>query len=225
MRSETREVRRPGRAEAREDPILYILQDDKEVIKERAKHKSCQNYHHNSSPCGVLPLVITAILVLIIIVLLFFPVCGSLFKECLSLRSDVDVPAPCGPACPSGWIGYEGKCYFFSDGVKDWTAGHSFCASYGSSLAVIESEPEKAFLMRYMCSTDHWIGLRKDPGQTWKWADGTELNGTLVVRGEGGDCAFLNSVFAISSRCYIQRNWICSHHDAYARNKSSSIRR
>lgn len=46
---------------------------------------------------------------------------------------------------------------------------------------------------------------------------------SLEVKGEG-ECAFLNAGAAFSSRCYIQRNWICSHHDAHASHKNSSIR-
>lgn len=39
----------------------------------------------------------------------------------------------------------------------------------------------------------------------------------LEVKGEGGDCAFLNTDSAVSSRCHRIRNWICSHPDNYAK--------
>ncbi|XP_015274920.1 PREDICTED: C-type lectin domain family 2 member D-like [Gekko japonicus] len=226
MRAETPEVRRPGRAETRIDPALELLQDRGEEIKmsEKSECRSFKNSCCRSSPRVVALLVSTAILSLVILVLLFVLLCKSPVKEAPQQCSDTEVPAPCGPACPSGWIGYEGKCYFFSDGGRNWTSGQSFCTSHDSSLAVIENEPEKAFIMRYKCSTDHWIGLQKDAAHNWKWADGTELNGTLEVKGKGGDCAFLNSGYAVSSRCYIQRNWICSHHDAYASHKNSTRR-
>ncbi|KAL8213009.1 UNVERIFIED_CONTAM: hypothetical protein K2H54_060140 [Gekko kuhli] len=202
-------------------------------MSERAECRSFKNSCHRSSPRVVISLVSIAILSLVILLVLLF---RSPAEKDPQQCPDMDAPAPCRPACPSGWIGYEGKCYFFSDGGRNWTSGQSFCTSYGSSLAVIENEPEKdwlacseglrvlAFIMRYKCSSDYWIGLLKDPDHNWKWADGTELNSMLEVKGEGGDCAFLNSGYAVSSRCYIQRNWICSHHDAYASHKNSTRR-
>ncbi|KAF7234853.1 C-type lectin domain family 2 member D [Varanus komodoensis] len=151
---------------------------------------------------------------------------------------------PLVPPCTPGWIGYEGKCYFFSEDERNWTASQAFCASCGSSLASIESEPEKArpakvqevllcgnyfpqsqnevFLLRYKGNADHWIGLWKDQSQIWKWADGAAFRNTVHIGGEGGNCAFLSMDIAITSRCYIPRNWICSHLDAYRKNRSSA---
>uniref|UniRef100_A0A8D2LLC7 C-type lectin domain-containing protein n=2 Tax=Varanus komodoensis TaxID=61221 RepID=A0A8D2LLC7_VARKO len=129
---------------------------------------------------------------------------------------------PLVPPCTPGWIGYEGKCYFFSEDERNWTASQAFCASCGSSLASIESEPEKVFLLRYKGNADHWIGLWKDQSQIWKWADGAAFRNTVHIGGEGGNCAFLSMDIAITSRCYIPRNWICSHLDAYRKNRSSA---
>ncbi|XP_062978351.1 C-type lectin domain family 2 member D-like [Elgaria multicarinata webbii] len=138
--------------------------------------------------------------------------------------SGTAVSVPLEPPCASGWIGYEGKCYFFSEEEKNWTSSQTFCTSCGSSLASIKSEQEKAFILRYKGKADHWIGLQKDQGQGWRWADGTEFRNTVEVRGQGGDCAFLSTDTAIVSRCYITRNWICNHPDAYSTNRSSTIR-
>ncbi|CAM5157148.1 unnamed protein product [Eretmochelys imbricata] len=55
-----------------------------------------------------------------------------------------------------------------------------------------------AFLLCYKGRFDHWIGLRRDPGQLWKWANGTEFNNLFPIGG-GGDCAYLNGVSAVSS--------------------------
>ncbi|XP_048344570.1 NKG2-A/NKG2-B type II integral membrane protein-like isoform X3 [Sphaerodactylus townsendi] len=215
------------------DSASPCLQDDSDEKRakpsgeEKAKHRSCRSPHRCPSlKAGILLVVAISLLSSIFLTTRIF-VCRPSEQEAQQRSSNVnvcDVDVLCGPACPSGWIGYEGKCYFFSYGAKNWTSSQSFCSSYHSTLAVIENEQEKIFIKRYECFTDHWIGLQKDTDQTWKWADGTELNITLEVKGGGGDCAFLNSDSAISSRCHIQRNWICSHHDAYTRNKSSSRR-
>lgn len=34
----------------------------------------------------------------------------------------------------------------------------------------------KAFLKRYAGGLKHWIGLRNEASQTWKWANGKEFN-------------------------------------------------
>uniref|UniRef100_A0A8D2LKB5 C-type lectin domain-containing protein n=1 Tax=Varanus komodoensis TaxID=61221 RepID=A0A8D2LKB5_VARKO len=111
----------------------------------------------------------------------------------------------------SGWIGYEGKCYFFSEEEGNWTHGQNFCSSHGSFLARIETESEKVFLLRYKGRADHWIGLSKDQSEAWKWADGAEFRNTVAMEGEGADCACLSTDTAIVSRCHIPRHWICSH--------------
>ncbi|XP_077781312.1 C-type lectin domain family 2 member D-like [Podarcis muralis] len=126
-----------------------------------------------------------------------------------------------GPACPAGWVGYEGKCYFFSEEERNWTSAQCFCISQGSSLAAIQSELEKVFMLRFKGEADHWIGLRKDFDDTWIWADGSENSNTLVVKGSG-NCAYLSKEFVLASRCHIPIKWICSHPDAYMRNKNST---
>ncbi|CAI5767982.1 C-type lectin domain-containing protein [Podarcis lilfordi] len=96
---------------------------------------------------------------------------------------DVNNCAVLGPACPDGWVGYEGKCYFFSEEERNWTSAQSFCISQGSSLAKIQSELEMVFMLRFKGEAEHWIGLRKDFNDTWIWADGSEYCNTLVVKG------------------------------------------
>uniref|UniRef100_A0A674J0G9 C-type lectin domain-containing protein n=1 Tax=Terrapene triunguis TaxID=2587831 RepID=A0A674J0G9_9SAUR len=41
--------------------------------------------------------------------------------------------------CPDGWIGIQGKFYYFSNVPGNWTYSQSFCSSHGASLAGIES--------------------------------------------------------------------------------------
>ncbi|XP_060127188.1 early activation antigen CD69 isoform X2 [Zootoca vivipara] len=120
-------------------------------------------------------------------------------------------------ACPALWINYEGKCYFFSEEKGDWASSQIFCDSHNSALAVIDSEQEKAFILRYIRDTGHWIGLRKDSGQTWKWGNGEEFKNTLELKGNG-ECAFLSTDFAVSD-CHVAKNWICSQPDTYTRSR------
>ncbi|XP_053159991.1 C-type lectin domain family 2 member D-like isoform X2 [Hemicordylus capensis] len=171
--------------------------------------------------CILLLLIIIIIIIIIFLIVTRQPASSKTTDD---VCPHMDVPVLYGPACPTDWIGYERNCYFFSEEERNWTFGQSFCSSLGSFLAVIESEPEKVFILRYKGKADHWIGLKKDSNQAWKWADGTEFNNTLEVQGGGGDCAFLSTDIAIASLCHIPRNWICSQPDAYARNKNTTGR-
>ncbi|XP_067424422.1 C-type lectin domain family 2 member D-like [Emydura macquarii macquarii] len=119
-----------------------------------------------------------------------------------------------GPCCPEGWIGYRGKCYYFSETEGNWTYSQSQCSSLSASLAGIDSEQEKDFLLRYKGFFDHWIGLQKELGQPWRWPNGTEFNLRFPIRG-GGDCAYLSDEnWVSSSRCGTKKLWICSKPDA-----------
>ncbi|XP_039373286.1 C-type lectin domain family 2 member E-like isoform X4 [Mauremys reevesii] len=92
-------------------------------------------------------------------------------------KSPLAAPGPpAGPCCPDGWIGYRGKCYYFSETDGNWTYSQSQCSALNASLAVIDSEQEKDFLLRYKGFLDRWIGLQREPGQPWRWPNGTEFN-------------------------------------------------
>uniref|UniRef100_A0A8D2LKE9 C-type lectin domain-containing protein n=1 Tax=Varanus komodoensis TaxID=61221 RepID=A0A8D2LKE9_VARKO len=172
-----------------------------EVMKPLTRTSSLEKNCHGSSPlllvlCVICPLSGAAATALPVICLPFPAKCKHEY---------------CPEPCAAGWIGYEGKCYFFSEEEGNWTHGQNFCSSHGSFLARIETESEKVFLLRYKGRADHWIGLSKDQSEAWKWADGAEFRNTVAMEGEGADCACLSTDTAIVSRCHIPRHWICSH--------------
>ncbi|KFZ66808.1 C-type lectin domain family 2 member B, partial [Podiceps cristatus] len=41
--------------------------------------------------------------------------------------------------CPFDWIGYRGKCYYFSEAERNWTSSQDNCSALGASLAVLDS--------------------------------------------------------------------------------------
>ncbi|CAM5156746.1 unnamed protein product, partial [Eretmochelys imbricata] len=59
-----------------------------------------------------------------------------------SQLSSADLCLPAGPSCPDGWMGYRGKCYYFSETEGSWTDSRSRCCAPGASLAGIDSEQE-----------------------------------------------------------------------------------
>ncbi|CAM4651468.1 unnamed protein product [Lepidochelys olivacea] len=43
-----------------------------------------------------------------------------------SQLSSADLCPPAGPSCPDGWMGYRGKCYYFSEMEGSWTDNWSW---------------------------------------------------------------------------------------------------
>ncbi|XP_050776869.1 C-type lectin domain family 2 member D-like [Gopherus flavomarginatus] len=142
-------------------------------------------------------------------------------RVCLSRSS----PAVLGPCCPDGWVGYQGKCYYFSEAEGNWNNSQSHCSALGASLAGIDSEQEMAFLLRYKGKHQHWIGLWREQGlgQPWKWVNGTEFNKLFPITADG-DCAYLNDENRVSSlRCTSERHWICTKPDAFTKAKEAAV--
>uniref|UniRef100_A0A8C0J1W2 C-type lectin domain-containing protein n=1 Tax=Chelonoidis abingdonii TaxID=106734 RepID=A0A8C0J1W2_CHEAB len=137
--------------------------------------------------------------------------------------SSADQCPSAGPTCPDGWIRYRGKCYYFSETEGNWTYSQSHCSVLGASLAGLNSEQEMMFLLLHKDIHDHWIGLRREQGQPWKWTNGTLFNHPFQIRG-GGDCAYLNEEKGVSSsRCYMERRWICSKPEVYVTGKGTAL--
>ncbi|KAH1183410.1 hypothetical protein KIL84_004902, partial [Mauremys mutica] len=132
---------------------------------------------------------------------------------------------PAVPCCPDGWVGYQGRCYYFSKTEGNWNYSLTNCSALSASLAGIDSEQDMAFMLRYKGKSDHWIGLRREQelGQPWKWANGTEFNDLFEVRG-GGDCGYLNDENGVSSsRCTNERHWICTKPDEFTKAKEDAV--
>ncbi|CAM4638827.1 unnamed protein product [Lepidochelys olivacea] len=172
--------------------------------------KKCNYYKKYRIVLAVVSLCLIAVTVLAVL----------LFTRSLDGRVTSTVPSqgpPFGLCCLEEWVGYQGKCYYLSKEEKNWDSSQHFCSLFNASLAVIDTQEEKDFMVRYAGPVEHWIGLRRESSQPWKWVNGTLFNQQLFeVRAEG-DCAYLSDVFVSSSRCYSLRNWICTKPDAYAK--------
>ncbi|XP_038227504.1 C-type lectin domain family 2 member E-like isoform X1 [Dermochelys coriacea] len=134
-----------------------------------------------------------------------------------------DLGPPAVSCCPEDWVGYGGKCYYFSETEGNWTYSRSQCSALNASLAGINSEQDLDFLLRYKGKPDHWLGLQRDPGQLWKWTNGTEFNNLFVIGG-GGDCAYLNDENRVSSlRCTSKRHWICTKPNEFTKAQEDAV--
>ncbi|XP_044838537.1 C-type lectin domain family 2 member D-like [Mauremys mutica] len=135
-------------------------------------------------------------------------------------------PPPWPPAascCPDGWIRIQGKCYYFSKANRNWTYSQNFCLSHAASLAGIESPQELDSLLPYEGKLDHWIGLWRDKGQVWKWANGTKFDDRFEIQG-GADCVCLDEDLTVTtSSCSTPRKWICSKPDTPAKGEEGAV--
>uniref|UniRef100_A0A8C8S9A5 C-type lectin domain-containing protein n=1 Tax=Pelusios castaneus TaxID=367368 RepID=A0A8C8S9A5_9SAUR len=122
-----------------------------------------------------------------------------------NISANTKLPVAC---CLDGWVGYRGKCYYFSEVEGTWDSSQSFCSTLNASLAQIDAQEDLMFIMRYKGVSEHWIGLKRLLPQPWKWVNGEQFNNL-----GDGDCAYLSDGFATSSWCSTKRYWICSKPD------------
>ncbi|XP_060094824.1 C-type lectin domain family 2 member B-like [Heteronotia binoei] len=129
---------------------------------------------------------------------------------------------PCSPcpflvttACPQHWIGYHGKCYYKSEDERDWNSSEIKCPTFGATLALIDSQWDLSFLVNLTRPVHHWLGLSRQTGLVWKWRNGTEFADQFLVRGDNA-CAYLDDTGVSSTRCSLEKNFLCSQADACA---------
>ncbi|KAM6228703.1 C-type lectin domain family 2 member B-like isoform 2-T2 [Spheniscus humboldti] len=152
----------------------------------------------------------------------FIPVCVLLVLTIFTLlvalavvRLGPSLPRPdFSHVCPDTWLGFQGKCYYFSETENNWTTSQERCEALGASLAVISTVDELVFIKRYKGEANHWFGLQKEKDGSWWWMNGTAFNNWFEVRG-GGQCAYLNQERISSSLCHTKKNWLCSRPDNY----------
>ncbi|XP_032328951.1 C-type lectin domain family 2 member F-like isoform X2 [Camelus ferus] len=62
-------------------------------------------------------------------------------------------------SCLDGWIGYLGKCFYFSENTTTWAASQNFCAAHAANPAVFnttEELVENNWNWRMCLSTPNW---------------------------------------------------------------------
>uniref|UniRef100_A0A8C0J1X1 C-type lectin domain-containing protein n=1 Tax=Chelonoidis abingdonii TaxID=106734 RepID=A0A8C0J1X1_CHEAB len=138
-------------------------------------------------------------------------------------KPSLAAPGPlAGPCCPDGWIGYQGKCYYFSETEGNWTYSQSQCSALNASLAGIDSEPMDS-LPSAPNGPGEKVGARGE--HQAKLSSGQVVPNIYQHKDSsgsprGGDCAFLmDEGWLGSSRCSTGRRWICSKPDACTMGK------
>ncbi|XP_008845636.1 early activation antigen CD69 isoform X2 [Nannospalax galili] len=166
-----------------------------------------EKYHEGSIqvpiPCAVLTVVIITSLIIALVALnVGHYNCPGLYES--SMSSDGRVAS-----CSDEWVKYQKKCYFFSSTTQSWTLAQDSCSKDGATLAVIDSSKDLMFLKRYAGGAKHWIGLRNEVNETWKWPNGRTFNNWFNMTGSE-KCAFLNLTDVSSADCEKNLHWICS---------------
>ncbi|XP_068520313.1 C-type lectin domain family 2 member B-like isoform X11 [Anas acuta] len=116
--------------------------------------------------------------------------------------------------CPDTWIGFQSKCYYFSENESNWKTSLENCKAMEASLTPIDSQEELAFIRRCKGHGNHWFGLHKDVNGQWSWTNGTAFNNWFEVW-RGGPCAYINQEMISSAFCHTEKYWICSRPNDY----------
>ncbi|XP_076087917.1 perlucin-like isoform X2 [Mytilus galloprovincialis] len=90
--------------------------------------------------------------------------------------------------CHRGWFHYGNSCYFFSHTLKTWGDAASFCRTYHSYLATIETESENTYL------ADTITLIRNGNGKGRYWIGGTDevFEGVWVWVASGKQFSYTN---------------------------------
>uniref|UniRef100_H0XDQ1 CD69 molecule n=2 Tax=Otolemur garnettii TaxID=30611 RepID=H0XDQ1_OTOGA len=190
----------------------FVTENSSSVHLERGQNDNAPSVHfqthHEGSlgvpiPCAVMSVVFITILVITLIALSVGQYnCPGQYELGMPLDSPVSL-------CSADWVGYQGKCYLFSAKTENWMSAYMACNKHGATLAVIDSEKDMIFLKRYAGGNEHWIGLRYEANQTWKWSNGREFSNWFNFA-KSENCAFLNSTEVSSTDCEKELHWICS---------------
>ncbi|KAM7047960.1 uncharacterized protein M8220_005657 isoform 2-T2 [Acridotheres tristis] len=137
---------------------------------------------------------------------------GHVYKRILRRFSAPQLPVP--PAtpplvlgCPSGWVGYNGVCYYFSKDSRSWEQSQERCSELGASLAVLKDE-EMDLFFRLRGNGDYWLGLRRR-GEQLQWEDGSSFSSSVPVLGHS-ECVYLADDKFRSVMCSIPQPYLCS---------------
>ncbi|XP_052030943.1 C-type lectin domain family 2 member G-like isoform X1 [Apodemus sylvaticus] len=129
-------------------------------------------------------------------------------------------------ACPTKWIGFGNKCFYFSEDLSNWTSSQTFCREQEAQLTQFDNVEELEFLKRYKGIFDYWIGLHRESSEgPWRWTDNTEYNSVVPIRGVER-YAYLNNNGISTARIYADRRWICSklnNHSLHCQIPFSSV--
>uniref|UniRef100_A0A8V0XXD2 C-type lectin domain-containing protein n=1 Tax=Gallus gallus TaxID=9031 RepID=A0A8V0XXD2_CHICK len=184
--------------------VLSAVSSEKRPSRSHRNHLSgsgCSKLRQNRRCVLCVAVLCILVLALVAVIVLQRPSCPP--------------PPPFSHVCPNAWVGFQGKCYYFSYTKSDWNSSREQCHRLGASLATVDTEEEMGFILQYHSPEDHWIGLHRAEGdEHWTWADGSAFSNWFELRG-GGQCVYLNGDRINSTLCHSEKFWVCSRADSY----------
>ncbi|XP_071768194.1 collectin-12-like [Centroberyx gerrardi] len=107
----------------------------------------------------------------------------------VSLQSEAPTPTLWAPGCPSEWVNYKDKCYFFSKDLHSFDDAKTTCEVKSASLLIISDMEEQKWLKKQTSGKGYfWMGLTdKQEENVWRWLDGTEPAFTKWKPGQPDD--------------------------------------
>ncbi|XP_023605791.1 killer cell lectin-like receptor subfamily F member 1 isoform X2 [Myotis lucifugus] len=116
--------------------------------------------------------------------------------------------------CPSEWLKYQEKCYWFSNELKSWSDSYGYCLERNSHLVIIQDQFEMAFIQKNLKQSNYvWIGLNfTSQKRTWNWVDGSPFASKIFfIKGPATEnsCAAIKGNKIYSETCSSVFKWIC----------------
>ncbi|XP_048736624.1 C-type lectin domain family 17, member A-like [Ostrea edulis] len=126
------------------------------------------------------------------------------------------------PGCPTGWMAFYGKCYFFSHMTETFSGASAFCQSFNSILAEPKTNTEIGYLSGEIILigvTDYWVGI-SDVIQDNHWIYHSSLTPVQLHNWgphepSGGHCLVMSGYFHgkyADVDCKTQRRFICERY-------------
>ncbi|XP_015984352.1 killer cell lectin-like receptor subfamily F member 1 isoform X3 [Rousettus aegyptiacus] len=118
--------------------------------------------------------------------------------------------------CPSEWLKYQEKCYWFSNELKSWSDSYGYCLGRKSHLLIVQDQLEMVFVQKNLKQSNYaWIGLNfTSQKKTWTWVDGSPLDSKIFfIKGPATEnsCAAMKENKLYSETCSSVFKWICQY--------------
>ncbi|XP_041443089.1 CD209 antigen-like protein C isoform X10 [Xenopus laevis] len=137
---------------------------------------------------------------------------SSIYGEINKLKSQ----ETCCGTCPSGWKKIGTTCYYVSTETATWENALNACKDLQALLLIPRDMTEMACVNRLAGrNSRHWIGLKRESSNTWRWLDGTQMTFSNWSSGEpNNDSGKENCVETMDgpwndNNCDIKLHYIC----------------
>ncbi|QRI42733.1 C-type lectin-like protein [Cheloniid poxvirus 1] len=105
--------------------------------------------------------------------------------------------------CPDEWVGYAGKCYYFSNNETDWYDSKKKCESMNSSLVVLDDKDVIKFISKFG-KTEYWIEKKRYKNIVFSSSNmnSFDINDTSI-------CLYFDLNIITETPCIFYEKWIC----------------